>query len=168
MNYKKFVAGRVFVVPLLGGQYAFGVLTFFDPVLGVFCDIYDYVSSESEPPEDIVNKPDILRDLQVGPEFFLKPKAECGNRWTFTNIFSKTSIFPHNRYYKIGTRLRGFKRVDLEGIEPDISLTQVESEQYKSISYRYVPYNTAYIEVEVRRLTVTPEELIASWRRKPS
>ena len=78
MKGRKYTSGRVFTIPLLHGGYAFGVITFNDDGLGMFCNIYDHYEETDEPPLDITTKPIVVFDLLMGSEFHLKPSDGLG------------------------------------------------------------------------------------------
>lgn len=164
MKGRKYTSGRVFTIPLLHGGYAFGVITFNDDGLGMFCNIYDHYEETDEPPLDITTKPIVVFDLLMGSEFHLKPSDGLGDKWKLTKIFDSNNTKPRDRYVRIGGPRTGFKRVDLYRKEPVTPISAKESEQLRPISFRPSPYSAARVEVAVKNLTIMPEELIQSWR----
>lgn len=159
-----FKPGMIFVAPLLGGGYAFGYLTYENKSLMTLCDIFDVVGIERTPPPDLVSRPVLIRDLQVGSEFLLTPKHNAGARWDVLNQSMPGPVRPATRYFRMGRDARHGKRVDLFGEEPDRPLRPDESAAYPLISKAFAPVPVAEIEVAVKRLPVTARALIAAWR----
>jgi len=169
MNDADFQVGRIFTVPLLGGGYAFGYLTYYRKGKLPLVDIFDHVSDESTPPRDIASKPVLLRDMFVGAEFILTPKHKAGERWRFTKETMPGPVKPHNRYYRMGSPPRSFKRIDILGEEPDVPLSPEEAQKYPTVGNSFAPAPTAQIEVAAKRLLMSPADLVKAWReRKPS
>jgi hypothetical protein len=166
MGYEDFEPGRVFVVPLLQGGYAFGYLTFFDKGLMGLGNIFDYVGDDPKPPPDITEKPVLLHDHIIGSEFLLTPKHKAGERWKFLNIYMKGQVAPQNRYYRMGGPPRSFRRIDILKEEPDVPLSPEESTKYPTVSMPFPPTPTAKIEVAVKHLLMSPQDLVKGWREK--
>lgn len=164
MDDRELVPGRVFVAPLLGGGFAFGVVTFFDKGLMILSDIFDVLAADAVPPPDLGNSPILIRNLQVGAEFHLTPKHEAGGCWKLTPLILAGTVRPSVRYFRMGRELHLSKRVDVFGEEPTRPLLPEEADAYPRISKPFPPVPVAEIEVAVKRLTVTPRALIAAWR----
>jgi hypothetical protein len=164
MNFSQFKTGRVFVVPLLGGGYSFGVLTFYNRAIGALGNIIDFVGDDPDPPPEIHEKPVTIHDVWCHTEFFLKPSANAGEPWKFTKILVSSPLRPRNRYYRMGSFPGDYMRRDILGEEPSIPLSPEEALKYPRLSVPFPPFNAAQIEVAVKRLDVTPDEFIKSWR----
>jgi hypothetical protein len=166
MRESDFTPGRIFVVPLLGGGYAFGYLTWSKKGSLRLVNIFDYVSEDPAPPADLLQKPIAIYDMFVGAEFLLTPKHKAGKRWTLTKDVVPGNITPRNRYYRMGAAPWGFKRVDMLGEEPDLPLSPEEAKQYPSQGQSLPPVPTAQIEIKLKRLDVAPLDFVRSWRSR--
>jgi len=157
--------GRVFVAPLLGGGYAYGYGT--ANVLGyLYSNIYCYVGTEPTPPKDICSKPVQIHDLIVGEEFTLTPSMDAGEKWQFTAMTVPEVPKPRHRYVRMGIPPR---RIDILGEEPDVPLKEeTEVNKYPKLSKDFAPYPAALIEVTLKQLDMTPDELVEQWDASPS
>lgn len=168
MDYKNFQPGRVFVVPLLGGGYAYGYFTYFNKHLMTLGNIFDFWSESATPPSDIADKPIIMFDLTLGAEFLLSAKSNAGERWKITKTSVPGAVTPRNRYFRMGGPPRSYRRIDILGKEPDLPLSPEEAAKYPAVSKDFPPTPTAQVEIAVKRLLMSSAELIKSWRaRKP-
>lgn len=156
----RFQPGRVFVVPLLGGGFAFGYATA-ECSASLFCNFFDYVGESDRPPESVLDRPIVIRDHQVGMEFTIKDPARSGQPWRFTDLTVKGPVKLQNRYVQMGIPPR---RVDVLGEEPDVPLSPEEAKKVPFLGTRFPPYSAALVEVAVKRLSVTPKELATAWR----
>jgi hypothetical protein len=164
IRYSEFKPGRVFVVPLLGGGFAFGVHTFLVKRFFSFGNIFDYFVDEPIPPPDLSEKQIVIFDVQgIVGEFTRFPVEDAGEPWWFTNEYVHGPASKmKNRYFLLGGPPP--KRKDILGIEPTVPIPLEEAKKYPELGKRFPPYTTAEIEVAVKRLDVTPDQLIAAWR----
>lgn len=163
----KLEPGRVFVIPLLHGGYAFGVITFYERKIGMFCDVFDYVSEQPELPADLATRSVALRDRFVGVEFSLEPSDGAGEAWRATPLRLPGPIAPSTRWYLMGgPSPLPYKRKDLFGELPAEPVEASAIDGLLRLSTRGAPYRTAEAEVAVKHLDITPEQLIAAWRAR--
>lgn len=163
----KLEPGRVFVIPLLGGGHAFGVITFNERKTGIFCDVFDCVSEGPEPPDDLATRPLVLRDRFVGPEFSLEPGDRAGEAWRATAVKLPGSFAPSTRWYLMGgPPPLPYKRKDLLRELPAEPVEASQIDGLLRLSKRGAPFPAAEIEVVVKHLDITPEQLIAAWRAR--
>ena len=159
---QKLIRGRIFFVPLLDGGFGIGRITaIYDGF--TYCDIYDHVQEDDDlVPDTIEERPFIVRDVRVLGEFRLKPKDEAGWAWRPTDRCTVKPAVPKNRYVAIGLSPR---RYDVLDEEPDVSITQEEASALPKLSANFAPYPTAEVEIALKRLSVSPREHLAAWRR---
>jgi len=154
----RFQPGRVFVVPLLGGGFAFGYATA-ERGPSLFCNFFDYLSEDDQPPESLLDRPILIRDHQVGAEFTRGP-ARSGEPWRFTDLRLKEPVKLQNRYIQMGIPPR---RVDVLGEEPDVPLSPEDAKKVPKLASRFPPYSAALVEVAMKRLDMTPDDLVDAW-----
>jgi len=158
-----FATGRVFVVPLLGGGFAFGYATAqLSP--SVFVNIFDHVSDNDTLPSNLAELRVELYDLQIGGEFRIMDATREGDEWRWCDERVQAPIAPRNRYVQMGLPPR---RIDVLGEEPDRPLTPEQAKGVPFLGFRFAPYTVALIEVALKRLDGTPKDLINSWRARP-
>lgn len=155
--------GRVFVIPLLGGGFGFGVITFVDRSIGMFCDVFDALADDPEPPADLASRPRLLRDRWFGAELQLRPGSGTGERWRPTAV-SMPGVAPSTRWYLTGGPPRPYFRKDLYRELPPEPVDPAETGGLLRLSARFPPYLTAEVEVGLKRLDLTPDAWIAAWR----
>ena len=153
-------------MPLLCGGYGFGYITYFNRSLMTLSNIFDFIGEKSTPPHDITERPIIIHDLIVGPEFLLTPKHNAGERWKFTKMSVKKLVTPKNRYYRMGGPPRTYRRIDILKEEPDMPLPSDDAMKYPAVSTPFPPVPTAQVEVELKRLDMSPRDLVTSWRER--
>jgi len=166
MGKTNFQVGRIFVAPLLCGGYGFGYITYFSRSLMTLSNIFDFIGDEPTPPHDITEKPIIIHDLIVGPEFLLTHEHNAGEQWKFTKMFVEGSVAPKNRYYIMGGPPRAYRRIDILEEEPDMPLSPDEAMKYPDPGAPFPPVPTAQVEVELKRLAISPKDLVKSWRER--
>lgn len=163
---EQYEVGRVFVIPLLGGGYAFGVITFYDVSLGMFCDVFDHVSDEPEPPPDLAERPLALRDRYVLADFQIKDERRSGARWRLTKMRLSAPVSPSTRWYAMGAPPRPYQRKDLYRELPAEEIDEAQAKSLLQLSTRFPPFRAAEAEVAVKHLDATPDELIDAWRAR--
>lgn len=163
----KAAPGRVFAIPLLGGGFAFGVITYNDKAIGMFCHVFDALAETPKPPPDLAERPLALSDCYCGAEFMVDASKGNGEPWRATSLQLPGRFAPSTRWYLTGGPPRPYFKKDLYrelppealGDEPDVSgLLQLRT--------RFPPHRTAEVEVAVKRLALTPDELIRAWRER--
>lgn len=165
MKYPELKVGQVFSIPLLGGGYAFGYVTYFGKMhQGLFnrANVFDYYSDNNRPDKSILDKPIALYDIAFGAEFVLTPKLKAGEKWQPLDLFVEGNVQPHTRYYKSGVPT---VRFDILEEEPDMPLTDEEAKEYSFMSIGFPPAAAAQVEVFVKRLKIDEYELVDQWRK---
>lgn len=165
MKYPELKVGQVFSIPLLGGGYAFGYVTYFGKMhQGLFnrANIFDYYSDNNRPDKSILDKPIALYDIAFGEEFVLTPKSSAGGRWEPLELFVEGNVQPHTRYYRMG--MPPF-RIDILEEDSKVPLTDEEAEGYDFMFIDFAPFPTAQVEVIVKKLDIDEIELIKQWRK---
>jgi hypothetical protein len=129
-----------------------------------FGNIFDYIGEEPVPPSDLSEKQIIIYDIQtISTELSLQSSYNAGEPWWFTNEYVHGPASKmKNRYFLLGGPPP--KKTDILEIEPDVPIPPEEAKKYSKLGKRFPPYTTAEIEVAVKRLDVTPDQLIAAWR----
>lgn len=155
--------GRVFVIPLLGGGYAYGVVT--SGYKFGFSNIYDRVGDSMTVPDDLAGGGFCLYDVQ-GLDTGMQRKnfERVGPSWVWSDVVHEGAR-PEQRYVVVGKGpVPPPKRLDILGEEEPVHLSPDETHDFPTVEYTGAPFNTARIEVAVKRLGMTPKELIVKWR----
>lgn len=154
--------GEIFSIPLLGGGYGFGYTTV-ERTAYHYCDIIDFLGDSPVPPPNIRELPVLLCDLTALGEFQLPRRSPHGDRWRTTGLDIGRPVRPRDRYIRMDLPLR---RIDLLGEEPDVPLSPKDAEKYRYLSVRGAPYAVAVVEIAIKRLDLTPQQLIDKWRAR--
>jgi len=147
---------------MLGGGFAYGVVT--SGFALHFSNIYDRVADSMVVPHDLSESGFCLYDVQ-GLSFGMLRKSfdKQGPSWVWSDVVhGHEGVRPRQRYVVIGTMHP--KRYDLLGEEIVAHLPPGEEHGFPGVATTGAPFNSAMIEIAVKRLDMTPKELIAKWR----
>lgn len=159
------VAGQVFSVPLLGGGFAFGYFTHvgspaFKHRIAV---IVDHLSAIDEPPPDLGDRPILLHDILVGAAFAPPQGSRQWRPWRLTSMIVSRPVPPQARFYLMGGPPRNYSRIDIYGREPKTQVDDAAAAGLPRVALEFPPQNTARVEVAVKRLKQTEDELLDAW-----
>ena len=152
--------GRFFSAPLLGGGYAYGYFTYFDKSLMALCNVYDFIGTEADVPDDIETHPLILQDLRIGTsEFKLKPREaeEYGEKWLLSPRMKDGEVKPASRIFLMGPD-NAPDAFDIYRDEPARPATTEEKNTLQPVGFMFPPTTTNTIEVSIRRIDIDPDD----------
>jgi hypothetical protein len=171
--------GQLFVAPLLGGGFAYGCVTRprdkkFPSTLVA---IYDTWTETETVPNDLESRAVLLNDLLVGAcfdldlpvatELGMRPVA--GTRWRVLPGRLAARVPPVvQRYYRMGGPPRGYTRFDILGDEGVTPVTPEEAAKLPIWEHDWPGITTAIVEVAVKRLATTPDEIVEAWVQRES
>lgn len=171
--------GQLFVAPLLGGGFAFGCVT--RPHDKKFplhlVAIYDVWAEREGVPTDLEGRAILLNDLLVGGCFDVDlpvpvgsgMRPVSGTRWRVIPDRVAVTV-PHvvQRYYRMGGLPRGYTRFDILGDEGVTPVTPDEAARLPVWEHEWPGVTTAIVEVAVKRLAKTPDEIVEAWVQRES
>jgi hypothetical protein len=171
--------GQLFVAPLLGGGFAYGcVMRPHDKKFPLnLAAIYDTWTETEEVPADLENRVVLLNDLLFGACFDLDLRVPVGDgvrpvprtRWRVIPGRVAATVPPVvQRYYRMGGPPRGYTRFDILGDEGVTPVTPEEASALPVFASQWDGYTTAIVEVAVKRLATTPDEIVEAWVQRES
>lgn len=154
--------GEIFSIPLLGGGFGFGYTTAERHAIR-YCDIIDFLGDSPVPPANVRELPVVLRDLTAMDEFYLPRNSTQGERWRTTGLGIDRPVRPQERYIRMEMP---FRRIDLLNEEPSVPLSPEDFKEYRVLSVSGAPHAAAVVEIAIKRLDLTPQQLIDKWRAR--
>jgi hypothetical protein len=169
----------LFVAPLLGGGFAYGCVT--RPRDKKFAStlvaIYDAWTETEAAPTDLESRVVLLNHLLVGACFDLdlpvsfgrEMRPVPGTRWRVIPGRVAATVPPVvQRYYRMGGPPRGYTRSDILGDEGMTPVTPDEATRLPVWEHEWPGVTTAIVEVAVKRLATTPDEIVEAWVQRES
>lgn len=167
MTGTRFDPGAIFCIPLLRGGYAFGYITAHTPrqIMWALANIFEPIASKPTMPPDLEHSPIALADLLITRlTTFDLPDETI--RWTWTGTKVSFSPKPVSPFVRMGDMPP--MRIDLTGTETDQPIPRAETSHYPPLRIGGGPGPTATAEVALRKLALTPRDLISEFLEKRS
>ena len=171
--------GQLFVAPLLGGGFAYGCVTrpHDKKFPSTLVAVYDIWTEAEAVPENLESRSIVMNDLLAGACFDTelpvsiggRMRPVAGTRWRVIPGRLASVVPPvAQRYYRMGGPPRSYTRFDILGDEGVTPVTPEEAARLPIWEDEWPGETTARIEVAVKRLATTPDEIVEAWVQRES